>query len=270
MINEVQVTDFSRAGILFVTVTKVAPKIIEEAGERFFSWTVEVVTEVDHSWVQQLESTIPSALKYHSNAITEQSSTTISVKPFDSIVRVGFQEAQSERVMFEGSATVLSVKLNLNDKAQVFVGKLRLDHLTLEESTALLDCLGRDLVLNASPLQQSMSFGAPQAKVGQVVSVKNGDFTSYGMVTEVINNEVLYADFGVEHRSEKPTAHLELDVIGDALNYYEQECINRNSKPSWRYLITAIASSDLVEAIPTVDASLVNIALSIQFGDNHV
>lgn len=263
IIDTVKFTDFKSAGILFVTMTKASPKIHEVDGNRSFEWTVEVVSEVDNEWVRELEGTIPSANKYHSDAVNEKSNATIVVKPVDRIVDVSFTDRQSNLEMFKSRATVVNLKLNVNDKVQTFVGKLKLEFLDLGESAGLLDCLGRNLCLLASPVQTSFEFESSAAKVGDLVAAKVEDSIKYGIVTSA-GSKIVFSDFGTEYTSTEVVSTLTVRYEPADLSHYTMKASLSGVRPSWSHIVSAIAASDIVESVPTVDEALMDEAYEIQ------
>lgn len=265
-LNSFQITDFTNEGFLFGSLTKLTPKLQEEAGERFFSWQMEFTTEVDTSWVNELENSIPSATSYHSKAINEKAFTTITVKPIDSLVKIKFRDAATNAVFFENGATVINIKLNMNDKSQAFVAKLRMDHVGLSESLDLLDCLGRNVVLESSPAQQTLSMFSNTVKVGQLVSSKVGGRFVYGIVVDSNGDTFTLDDFGVRHECREVLAALDVKVDESEIARYTGVCSNLGGSPSWQMMVTAIAAQDTIDSNPVVGRSTIDTAIDIQFG----
>ena len=267
--NTGRMTDFSEESIFLGTVTKLNPKTKEEAGERFFEWSIEVSSEVDYDSIQQLESSMPGSMRYHSRAVNGQTDTTISVKPVERRILVEFWDQASSAMVCSANADVLSVKLNVNEKAQSFVGKLKASHLDLEQSSALLDCLGREMVVTVKPSQQTLFRKDPLPKVGGVVTCSDRGVTRYGIVKSTNERTFILDDFGNTFEADNFTVCLDLEINEPSTRMYLDECNFNGGKPSWRYLITAIMSFDRSEDINYVGDDIVNLALKLQFGSGE-
>jgi hypothetical protein len=266
-----EITDFSRPGILSAVVTKLNPKFVTEGDFEGYNWTVEFSSEIDPECVNSLEGTIPSAMKYHSKAISEKSYASILVKPLDSIVFIEFQSAVTREAYFKSMATIVSLKLNVNDKFQTFVGKVKIDHLDLEQSSALLYCLGRELILKAEPRQQTLYdiIPEPEVRVGQIVCAKTDSSILYGRVASVSGFDIEIEDFGKTFSINRPTAVLDIEISQVVYIYYQKACQDLNVKPSWGYLVSGLAAAPDTGDGLVITQSVVDATMQIQSGDTH-
>jgi hypothetical protein len=248
-----EITDFSRPGILSAVVTKLNPKFVTEGDFEGYNWTVEFSSEIDPECVNSLEGTIPSAMKYHSKAISEKSYASILVKPLDSIVFIEFQSAVTREAYFKSMATIVSLKLNVNDKFQTFVGKVKIDHLDLEQSSALL----YDIIPE------------PEVRVGQIVCAKTDSSILYGRVASVSGFDIEIEDFGKTFSINRPTAVLDIEISQVVYIYYQKACQDLNVKPSWGYLVSGLAAAPDTGDGLVITQSVVDATMQIQSGDTH-
>lgn len=267
-----QITDFSRPGILRATITKLSPKYISEGGFEGYTWTIEFASEIDSQSIDSLEGTIPSAMTYHTKAIAEKSYASISIKPVDSTAFIEFYDPSTASSYFDSMATVMSLKLNVNDKFQVFIGKMKVEHLDLEKSASLLYCLGRELVIKVEPRQQTMfqSANEPETRIGQIICSRDGSEILYGKVSAVSSLSLEVNDFGTLFSVEQPTAALDIEISQLVTSYYKKSCEDKGLKPSWKYLISGLASSDDNADGLVITKDVVDATLEIQQGEAHV